>query len=199
MVHLNLGKLTNKKNTGDLITVSGPHGTGKSTYAKALAKALGLRYVCAGELFRQLARENAMSIETFSKYAATHITVDRLIDDRTRTEANKGNAVIDAQLGAWILRDLASVRLFLVAADEIRFKRIARREHTSFEIAKRETLLREQIQRERYMKYYAIDITDQTIYNLKIDTGLDSIESTKNTILQAVLKLLGRERSKPPS
>jgi cytidylate kinase len=178
-----------------VITISGPHGTGKSTYARALAKALGLRYVCAGELFRKLARENAMSLEAFSKYAADNATIDKLIDERTRAEAKKGNVVIDAQLGAWLLKGDADIRLLLVAADEVRFERIAGRDRVSFETARRETLGREQIQRDRYKKYYDIDVTDQTIYNLKIDTGLDSIDNTKAAILQGVLKLLNRQSS----
>jgi cytidylate kinase len=181
---------------GLVITVSGPHGTGKSTYARALAEALGLRYVCAGELFRKLARENAMSLEAFSKYAADNATIDKLIDERTRAEAKKGNVVIDAQLGALLLKEDADIRLLLVAADEVRFRRIAARDRVSFETARRETLGREQIQRDRYKKYYDIDVTDQTVYNLKIDTGLDSIDGTKATILQEVLKLLNRQSSK---
>ena len=35
------------------ITISGLHGTGKSTYAKRIAEAFRLRYVSAGEFFRR--------------------------------------------------------------------------------------------------------------------------------------------------
>jgi cytidylate kinase len=180
----------NGAKNGIIITISGPHGTGKSTYARALAKALGLKHVCAGELFRELAHEKTMTLEAFSKYAANNPEVDKLIDERTREEATTGDVVIDAQLGAWILKNDADVKLLLVASDEIRFQRIAGRDHVSFETAKRETLAREQIQRDRYKKYYGIDVTDHTIYDLKIDTGLQSIDKTKTMIIEAVRRAL---------
>ncbi|HMK83914.1 MAG TPA: AAA family ATPase [Candidatus Bathyarchaeia archaeon] len=180
---------------GIIITISGPHGTGKSTYARALAKALELRYVCAGELFRELAHEKTMTLEVFSKYAANNPEVDKLIDERTREEARGGGVVIDAQLGAWVLKNDADLKLLLVASDEIRFNRIAGRERVSFETAKRETLAREQIQRDRYKKYYGIDVTDHTIYDLKIDTGLQSIEKTKAMIIEAVRRSLAKKES----
>ena len=34
-----------------VITISGPHGAGKSTYAKAIADALNLKYVSSGQTF----------------------------------------------------------------------------------------------------------------------------------------------------
>lgn len=203
MTHLTQVTTVKGKRTGEnvakkgiIITVSGPHGTGKSTYARALAKALGLRYVCAGELFRELAREKALTLEAFSKYAANNPEVDKLIDERTREEAMARDVVIDAQLGAWLLKNEADVKLLLVASDEIRFKRIAGRDRLSFETAKRETLAREQIQRDRYMKYYGIDVTDQSIYDLRIDTGLQSKDKTKMTIIEAVRRALSNRESR---
>jgi len=175
---------------GLVITVSGPHGTGKSTYARALAEDLRLRYTCAGELFRELAKEKGMSLASFSQYAADNSEVDHLIDEKTLAEAKKGKVVIDAQLAAWMVKDEANVRLLLTASDLVRFKRIAQRDHVTFEFAKTETLAREEIQRMRYKKYYGIDVSDLSIYDLKIDTGLHSIAVTRKNILEAVRKLL---------
>ena len=156
----------NRSTKGVVITVSGPHGTGKSTYAKALAEALHLRYVSAGELFRDLARKQGLSLEALSAKAAQEPTIDRMLDERTKAEAERGEVVVDAQLAAWVAGDSADVKILLTAPKEVRFRRIAERDHVSVEEARRETEYRELIQQERYKKYYGIDVSDLSIYDL---------------------------------
>lgn len=180
---------------GPVITVSGPHGTGKSTYAKALAEALNLRYVCAGELFRELAKERKMTLERFSKLAAEDPSIDRTIDERTKTEARKGGVVIDAQLAAWMVKELATSKLLLVAPDAVRFRRISERDRTTVAEAEKETLIRESIQKERYRKYYGVDVSDLSIYDMKIDTSLHSIEETRSIIIDSVRRFLNNRKS----
>jgi cytidylate kinase len=187
-----LGKGHKGATKGLIITVSGPHGTGKSTYAKALAEALNLRYVSAGELFRQLAKEKGMTLEEFSKVAAENPDIDRIIDERTKAEARKGGLVIDAQLGAWMAGDTADVKVLMIAPDKIRLKRIAERDRISFADARKETLTREMIQKRRYKRYYGIDVDNLRIYDLKIDTSLHTVEKTKAIVIDAVQKLLAR-------
>jgi cytidylate kinase len=177
---------------GPVITVGGPHGTGKSTYAKALAQALRLRYVCAGEIFRELAKERRMTLEEFSALAAKDQTIDKLIDDRTKLEAEKGGVVIDAQLGAWMVKDLATLKLLLTAPDNVRFQRIANRDRTTLAQARKETLTRESIQRQRYKEYYGVNTADLSMYDLTIDTSLYPREKTKQVIIDSVKKALNR-------
>ena len=63
-----------------VITISGPHGAGKSTIAKALAKHFGFRYLSAGEVFRKMAREYGMNIIEFTEYVSKHPEIDFEID-----------------------------------------------------------------------------------------------------------------------
>lgn len=179
-----------------MITVSGPHGTGKSTYAKALAEALHLRYVSAGQLFRDMAREQKLSLKALSARAAQDPSIDHMLDERTKAEAERGGVVIDAQLAAWIAGDLADVKVLLTAPNEVRFKRIAERDRVGVEEARKETEYRESIQQERYKKYYGIDVSDLSIYCLKIDTSQHEIEATKKIIIESVRDLLSK-RAKP--
>jgi len=188
-----LGEEKKRKATRKLVvTISGPHGTGKSTYAKALAEALHLRYVSAGELFRDLAKQQRVSLEALSAKAARDPSIDRMLDERTKAEAEKGEVVIDAQLGAWIAGGLAHVKVLLTAPNEVRFRRIAERDHVGVEEARRETQYRESVQQERYKKYYGIDVSNSTIYDLKIDTSLHQIEATKTIIIESVRNLLAK-------
>jgi CMP/dCMP kinase len=187
----NGGRVVSKGTTkGLVITISGPHGTGKSTYARALAAALQLRYVSAGGLFRDLAKQQRLSLEALSRKAAEDPSIDHMLDEKTKAEAEKGGVVIDAQLSAWMARCLADVKMLLTAPDEVRFKRIADRDHVPIEDARRETESRESIQRERYKKYYGINVNDLSIYDLKIDTSLNPIETTKKIVIESVRDFL---------
>jgi cytidylate kinase len=136
-----------------------------------------------------------MSLESFSRCAADSPEVDHFIDERTREEAKSGNVVIDAQLAAWIVKDRADIKLLLIASDAVRFNRIAQRDHVSFEFAKNETVAREEIQRIRYKNYYGIDVSDLSIYDLRIDTGIHSIEVTKKNTVDAVRNLLQKKET----
>jgi cytidylate kinase len=192
-----MSKVHNEEKNGLVITVSGPHGTGKSTYAKALANALKLRYISAGEIFRELAKEKKMSLETFSHLAEQDPAVDKMIDERTKMIAKEGGVVIDAQLAAWMVGNLADLKLLLLAPNEVRFKRIAQRERVSFSAAKKETLAREEIQKRRYKKYYGIDVSDLSIYDLKIDTSTHPIDRTKSIIIENARAFLAKKIGKP--
>jgi CMP/dCMP kinase len=174
------------------MTVSGPHGTGKSTYAKTLAQAFRLRYLSAGQQFRDLAKQKGLTLEAFNLVAAENPETDQAIDEMTKAEAKKGGVVIDAQLSAWMVGELADVKILIFAADDIRFGRIAHRDRITVEEARRQTLARELIQKQRYEKYYGIDVSDLSIYDLKIDTGPYLLEKAKSVIVDSVKRFMDR-------
>jgi cytidylate kinase len=180
---------------GLVVTIGGPHGTGKSTYAKLIARELSLRYVSAGQLFRDIAKERGMGLEELSKEAAKTPEIDRLIDERSAAEAAKGNVVVEGQLAAWMARDIAQVRIYLKAPDEVRVSRIAHRDRLDYEAARKQTLARERIQRDRYRKYYGIDINDLSLYNLVIDTGNRSVENTSAELMTRMRDILRQAES----
>jgi cytidylate kinase len=125
--------------------------------------------------------------------AADDPAIDKMIDERTKVEAREGGVVIDAQLAAWMVGDLADVKVLIVAPDDVRFRRIAERDGTSISAAKKETMARESIQKNRYKKYYGVDVSDLSIYDLKIDTSLYPIEKAKSVITESVRNLLAKK------
>lgn len=179
---------------GLVVTIGGPHGTGKSTYAKMIAKQFKLRYVSAGQFFRDLAKQRGVSLEELSRQAAKSQEIDRLIDERSAAEAAKGNVVVEGQLAGWMTKDRAQVRVYLKAPDEVRIARIAHRDRLDYEVARRQTLEREQIQRDRYKRYYGIDIDNLSLYNVVIDTGNRSIESTSTEMMSKIRNILGLDK-----
>jgi cytidylate kinase len=175
---------------GIVVTIGGPHGTGKSTYARIIATEFGIRYVSAGQLFRDLAREKGIALQELGKREAEEPDIDHLIDQRSTEEAKKGNVVVEGQLAAWMAKDIAQVRIYLNAPDEVRFARIARRDHVDYETARRQTKHRERIQRDRYKRYYGIDIDDLSLYNLILDTGKRSVEEASAELVSRIHEML---------
>src|SRR5213083_2726230 len=112
------------RNRHMIITVSGSHGTGKSTYAARIAQALRLRHVSAGVLFRRIAREKSLSLEVLGSRALENSSIDEVVDERTVKEAEEGNVVVDGQLAGWVLKDRADLRIFLTAPEPVRLERI---------------------------------------------------------------------------
>ena len=170
-----------------IVTISGPHGSGKSTYAAKLAESLSLRHVSAGLLFRKLADERRISLERFQEMAAADPSIDRLVDERTMREAERGDVVMDGQLAGWVLKEISDLRVLLTAPLVVRLERIAARDRISLEEARRQTLHREGVQAERYRKHYGFSVDDWSIYHLILDTSFGSIEDTARILLAAAV------------
>jgi len=183
-----------------VIAVSGPPGSGKTTYARRLAEELGLGYHSAGLIFRELAREKGMSLEELSRLAEADPTIDLEIDRRTLHLGLQGNMVIDGHLVAWILKDVADVRIYITAPLHVRVRRIALRERRGEKEVLRETLVREWSNKKRFKEYYGIDVTDTSLFDLVIDTSRLSVDEAYNIIHAFVSTVLSRsnETSKNP-
>ncbi len=172
-----------------IIAVSGPHGSGKSTAAKEVAEKLGYEYISAGELFRNMAENANMNLEEFSKKAELQEEIDKFIDDKTVELAKlKDNIVVDAQLGGWMLKDIANMLIYITAPFETRIGRIIQRENKSAETTRQETITREESEKSRYQKLYKIDISDLTIYDIILNSQKFSASDCVQIILLAFEK-----------
>lgn len=178
------------------ITLSGFHGTGKSTYARIIAKNFNLRHVSAGGLFRQIAREKELSVSELSRLSSKNHDVDQLIDERTKEEALKRNVILDGLLAGWMVGDVADLKIFLTAPDNMRFRRIARREHISYTEARQATLYRERLERRRFKKVYGINIDDTSIYDLIFNTGLLTVKANIEVIEKFIYEYIKAGRGK---
>lgn len=169
------------------ITVSGLHGVGKTTAAKKLADKFDLRYVSAGTVFRQMAEEQGMSLEEFSKHVEENPEIDKEIDQRTAKEAEKGNVLIDGRLSGWMAKN-ADVRILLIASLEARVQRITNREDRDLKEVKKETITREESEAKRYKKLYDIDVNDYSVFDIILNTESFN-ESEMVDILEKAVKI----------
>jgi len=154
-----------------VITVAGRHGSGRTTQAKLLAEAFGLRYVSAGTIFRERARELGVSLEEMNRLAASDPGFDNWLDARTREESRRRGVVIDANLSAWMAED-PDLTIFVNCPFHERVRRIAEREGRSLEEVEEETRRREELEEARYKEFYGVDLSDLSVYDVVLNTGL---------------------------
>lgn len=175
-----------------VIAVSGRPGSGKTTLARSLADSLGLRYVSSGGIFRRMAERLGVSLIEMSKIAEEDYNVDRAIDNEARNEALKGGVVVDGHIAAWILRDIAHVKISVIAPLDVRVKRIAMRDSLSFEEALRVIKNIEESEDRRFKALYGLDLNDNTVFDIIINTYTFTPEECLNISLAAVSKVLNR-------
>jgi cytidylate kinase len=173
-----------------LITVSGPPGSGTTTAATRVAKALGLEMLPGGEVFRAMAAEHAMTLREFGTYAAAQPAVDVELDRRLADRARKGDVVIESRLAGWIVRNegLDGIAVWITCDDDIRAARVAAREDISVDRALAENAEREKIEHDRYLALYELDSRDTSIYDLVLDSGRLEPEQVAERILTAAAR-----------
>jgi len=81
--------------------------------------------------------------------------------------------VVDGRIQAYLLtrEGIPCFKVLVDAPLDVRAERIAVREKTSVEAAKREIIARERSEQQRYKKIYGIDLKDTGIFDMVVDTG----------------------------
>ncbi|MBD3186173.1 AAA family ATPase [Candidatus Bathyarchaeota archaeon] len=181
-----------------IITISGLHGTGKSTVGRKVGKELNLKHVSSGELYRDMAKEQGKALKKFNEYAKDHPEVDKALDAKIENMAKEGkDLVIDCQVCWYILDDNVDLKVLLQCGDTTRFRRILKRireeeneNNVHFEQVKADTLQREKNERERYQAIYGIDLGDRQwvreLHDLVIDTTNLPVEGVVDRIIERV-------------
>lgn len=149
-----------------IITISGTPGAGKSTCAKILAEQLSYTYYGVGAMLR-------------AKQGSPHVQSgdDRKIDSYTVDD----NTVIDGRLAYHFYPN--SFKVYLHCSVEMAAQRIYSDTRKSEEVASMKEAVTKVVERrdydkQRYLKEYGIDYTDQSQYDLVIDTTRLSITET---------------------
>jgi len=164
-----------------IITISGTPGSGKSTVAKAVAKALKLKHYSAGDFMRAMATDKGITLAELSKEAEKSDQIDKEIDKRTLELAKReDNFIIDSRLAFhFIPKALKSTKIFLTcsvkeAARRIYIDILSNRRGTEKETSQKEVekgiASRMKSEVKRYKKYYGVDYLDESNYDLVLDT-----------------------------
>jgi cytidylate kinase len=173
-----------------LITISGLPGAGTSTVARLVANALGVQRVDGGTVFRAMAAERGLDVGEFSLVAEDDPEIDLELDQRLANRAREGNVLLESRLAGWIVTNegLAATRVWVDADEEERARRVAVREGVDPAAALEANRTRQASERRRYRTYYGIDLDDQTVYDLVIDsTGIEP-EAIAESIVAVITK-----------
>ncbi len=177
-----------------IITIAGKPGSGKSTTAKLVANILGYDHFSSGDLFRAIAKEQAQDVLTANVAAEKDATIDHLVDQRLReigeTESEK---VIDSRT-AWHWMP-GSFKVYLALDFETAAQRILgamdteriKAEHIPEDPAEYAKVLASRLESEnkRYDALYSINPSNESNYNLVIDTKENTPEEVANKIVEA--------------
>ena len=172
-----------------IITIGGLPGTGTTTIAKMIAEKYSLKHVCAGFIFREMAKEMGMDLQEFSKYAETHEEIDKEVDRRQVELARQGNIILEGRLAAWMLLRNGikpDLTIWFKAPLEVRAERISKREDMDKDIALKKMIDREKSEKKRYKEIYNIDLDDLSVYDLIIDTSKWDVEGVFGIVSSAI-------------
>lgn len=180
-----------------IITLGGMPGSGKSSTGKMLAKDLGYTRLSSGDFFREMAHRRGMTVEEINKAAETDILIDHETDAWIREQGLKENIVMDSRTAFhWIPTafkvflkldpHVAAERTFAHIQEEGRVGQHAE----SVEEVYEKTLARIESERKRYQLLYGIDYTNESHYDLVIDTGPNDLPAVVAMIHSAYEKWL---------
>lgn len=176
-----------------IITISGSLGSGKSSTAKAVAVALGYKHFSSGDLFRQIAREQGLSVEAMNLTAEQQKEIDYKVDELLQKMGNEEEKlVIDSRLAwHWMPR---SFKVFLTldtdtAAERI-FKHMQEQGRVSEDASsivevKKSIENRAASERKRYFNLYQLDPTDPVHFDLVIGTKVNDLQTVTTMVLGA--------------
>lgn len=175
-----------------IITLGGLPGSGKSSTGKKLAALLGYERFSSGDFFRQMAKDRGISVEEINVQAETDLSIDAATDEWVRKQGTRENIIIDSRMAFHWMPEAFNVFLKLDphTAAERTFNHIKAegrlsQDAQSVEDVYRKMLKRIESEQKRYRELYGIDYTDESNYDLVVDTGPNDLEAVTKIVADA--------------
>ena len=172
-----------------IITIGGLPGSGKSSAARRLAEMLQYHHFSSGDFFREIAIQKGVTIDELMAHPQK--SVDDEVDALVRQKGEEEKLVIDSRTAFhWIPQ---SFKVFLTIDPQVGAKRVfaqlqkegrPAQEGTSVEDVYAKMIERIHNEKKRYISLYNFDYTDQSQYDLVVDTAHTPLEEEVQIILK---------------
>ena len=179
------------------ITLFGLAGTGTSTIGRMLSKKLDHEFTSSGNMFRQFATDNGMTMEEADVYMKTKPETHYKIDDYIKKYGKeKESFIIDSRMAWYFIPD--SIKIKLACDDDVRFKRISDSsvsgriayKKEDFEKTKEKTLKRQRDHQEVITELYGVkNMNDDRHFDIVIDTTCIAPQKVISRVLEYIEKL----------
>lgn len=185
-----------------IITISGTPGSGKSTIAKNLAKKLKAKRLYIGKIRRNIAKSKNMTLAELNKYALTHpetdVDVDKAVAKQARELAKKSIVIVEGRVQFYFLSE--SFKIFVDVDlnegaqriwQDLKKTQSVRNEGDFDSLAEVKKSIQNRIanDKKRYKKYYNLDHTKKSHYDLVIDTTNITAKQATQKVLKAIQNL----------
>lgn len=172
------------------IAISGKSGCGNTTVCTLLSEKTG--YPIVNYTFRQMAQEKGYDFWTFCRMAEEDDNIDRELDAKmVQMALQYPDSILGSRLAIWNMVD-ADLKVYLTASDEVRARRINKREGGDLEERMAQTRSRDMHDSARYKRIYGIDNSDTSVADLVIDTEDKTPEEIVGIIMNAVCTKLAK-------
>ena len=168
------------------IAISGKSGCGNTTVSTLLSETLGISMI--NYTFRSLAAETGMSLAEIIEKAKTDDSFDITVDTKQVEMAQKQSCVLGSRLAIWMLKE-ADLKVYFLADDETRAKRVFNREGGNLQEIMNFTAMRDREDSIRYQKLYKIDNNQFDFVDMQIDTALYNPQEIVTQILEKLVSM----------
>jgi cytidylate kinase len=184
-------------------------GSGKSTIAKELSTALGIKRYYIGGMRRDIAKRKGMTLEELNKLGETDPSTDKEVDNyQVELAKREDNFIMEGRTSFFLIPN--SIKIFVDVDFDEGCRRIfkelqepsgaAKRNETgakTLEELKRSLAARMESDHKRYKKYYNMDnVYDRRHFDIVIDTTGCTIKQSYEKVLSAVKRAMRERASK---
>lgn len=172
------------------ITLSGLPYSGKGELSKGLVEVLKIPYFSVGDLRREYAQKEGLTIHELNEKAETDPTSDRLADEYQQAWAKRHeNFILEGRLSYHFIKD--SIKIFLTVSPE----EAAKRALLSNRISElKETDLAKQIEKNQQRcdsdvrRYFSLNKIQNCYDPKNFDIIVNTTNLTKEEVLEKILK-----------